>query len=160
MAGSAGAQELLLQSSVCMLPGWDIYSTGLSDSVSTWIYAACGCRTCGDYGDTHRFKGLVLGLGTQAPVEVTKSKQRAGQGKHQTAAPPCRAACAKSSVVRPGETRGFPTWCPSCGGCGRGEAGVGGQGPVSVSSPPWQSGLSLQLLRRVKGQIDDKDFSL
>lgn len=158
MAGSAGAQEPLLQSSVCMLLGWDIYSTGLSDSVSTWIYVACGCRTCGDYGDTHQFKGLVLGLGTQAPVEVTKSKQWAGRGNVRPQLH--RAGQLVQRVVRPGETRGFPTWCPSCGDCGRGEAGVGGQRPVSVSSPPWQSGLSLQLLRRVKGQIDDKDFSL
>lgn len=80
MAGSARAQESLLQSSGCMLPGRVIYSTGLSDSVSTWIYVACGCRMCGDCGDTHRFKGPVLGLGTQAPVEVTKSKRRAGRG--------------------------------------------------------------------------------
>lgn len=86
---------------------------------------------------THRCEELLVGLGTQPRV----STWRAGRGKRQTAAPPWRAACAKSSVVRPGETRGFPTnsWCPSCSGCGRGEVGVGGQGPVSVSSPPWQS---------------------
>lgn len=80
MAGSAWAQEPLLQSSGCILLGPDIYSTGPSDSVSTWIFAACGCRTCGNCGDTHRFKGPVLDLGTQALVEVAKSKQRAGRG--------------------------------------------------------------------------------
>lgn len=72
--------EPLSQSSGCLPPlDRDIYSTRLPGSVCTWIYAACGWRMCGDCVDTHRFKGLVLGLGVQARVEVTRSKQRAGR---------------------------------------------------------------------------------
>lgn len=75
-------------------------------------------------------------------MEAKKSKLRAGRGNARL-----QLLCAKSLVVRPGETGAFQLPCPSSRGCGRGEAGVGGQGSVSVSSPPWW-----QLLRRVKGK--------
>lgn len=68
-------------------------------------------------------------------MEVTKSKQGAIWGNTE-AERLFRAASAKQAVVRPGETRGFPT--PSSVTCtaavGVGEAGVGGGG--SGSHPP------------------------
>lgn len=53
-------------------------------------------------------QGLILGLGTLAVMKVTKSKQGAISGNTE-AERLFRAASAMQAVVRPGETRGFPT---------------------------------------------------
>lgn len=99
-------------------------------------------------------QGLTVGLGTLAAVEVTKSKRGAIWGNTE-AERPFRAVSAKQSVVRPTETRGFPTppRVPFTAAMGEGEAGVGREG--SGAHPPSRLGLwfsvSSLLPQRVKG---------
>lgn len=134
---------------------WDIYSTCVSGPVSTWIYAVCGCSgnwERGGRGANILLQGLILGLGTLAVMEVTKSKQGAILGNTE-AERLFRAASAMQAVVRPGETRGFPT-APSVtftAVLGVGEAGVGGgeSGSHPSSRPGLWLCISSLLLQRV-----------
>lgn len=95
---------------------------------------------------------LILGLGILAGMEVTKSKQGAIWGNTE-AERLFRAMSAKQAVVRPGETRGFPT--PSSvtftAAVGVGEAGVGcgGSGSHPLSLPRLWLCVSSLLLQRV-----------
>lgn len=70
------------------------------------VAAACG-GTAGTHID---LRGRCLALGRRLRWKLQSlNRGRVGETSDRSSTPPCRAACAKSSVLRPGETRGFPT---------------------------------------------------
>lgn len=106
----------------------------------------------GGGGANTLLQGLILGLGTLAVMKVTKSKQGVISGNTE-AERLFRAASAMQAVVRPGETRGFPT-APSVTFTaiwGVGEAGVGGgeSGSHPSSRPGLWLCISSLLIQRV-----------
>lgn len=101
--------EPLPASSDCMLLAWDIYSTHLS----TWIYAACGCRLCRDcvgVGAHINLNDWCLALGRRLGWKLQSLNIEGSRRKCQTdCSSSVQSSLCKSSVVRPGKTRGFPT---------------------------------------------------